>query len=206
MFTVSALATTLFLGGWQAPWPLGGIIDGMFNEGWWPVLWFTGQALALHVRLRLAARLAAAAALRPVHALRLEVPHPGRAARGSSLRRVRPRDAAVRRRRPAQRDRRSSWLAIVAVGLGGRPAARSCDGAASPAGGTGAGGRGASADGTTPTSRSADPFAGGFPVPPMPRPDACARTARARRSAATARPPDAAAGRHAPAGGGPRGG
>jgi len=43
MFTVSALATTLFLGGWQAPWPLGGPIWEGANEGWWPVLWFVGK-------------------------------------------------------------------------------------------------------------------------------------------------------------------
>src|SRR5699024_7719283 len=30
----------LFLGGWRAPWPLSSINDGMFNEGWWPLLWF----------------------------------------------------------------------------------------------------------------------------------------------------------------------
>ncbi|MGL5829541.1 MAG: complex I subunit 1/NuoH family protein, partial [Angustibacter sp.] len=40
MVTVSALATTLFLGGWRAPWPLSAVNDGMFNTGWWPVLWF----------------------------------------------------------------------------------------------------------------------------------------------------------------------
>ncbi|MDW5613975.1 NADH-quinone oxidoreductase subunit NuoH [Mycolicibacterium sp. jd] len=39
MTTVSALATTLFLGGWQAPWPIS-IADGA-NSGWWPLLWFT---------------------------------------------------------------------------------------------------------------------------------------------------------------------
>jgi NADH-quinone oxidoreductase subunit H len=39
MTTVSALATTLFLGGWRAPWPLTLIGPGV-NEGWWPVLWF----------------------------------------------------------------------------------------------------------------------------------------------------------------------
>jgi NADH-quinone oxidoreductase subunit H len=38
MTTVSALATTLFLGGWQAPWPLT-LWDGA-NSGWWPLLWF----------------------------------------------------------------------------------------------------------------------------------------------------------------------
>lgn len=43
MVTVSALATTLFLGGWRAPWPLSAINDGMFNEGFWPILWFTAK-------------------------------------------------------------------------------------------------------------------------------------------------------------------
>ena len=41
MTTVSALATTLFLGGWQAPWPLS-LIPGA-NTGWWPLLWFVGK-------------------------------------------------------------------------------------------------------------------------------------------------------------------
>jgi len=40
MLNVSAVATTLFLGGWRAPWPLSAINDGMLNTGWWPVLWF----------------------------------------------------------------------------------------------------------------------------------------------------------------------
>jgi len=39
MTTVSALATTLFLGGWRAPWPLT-LIGPAVNENWWPVLWF----------------------------------------------------------------------------------------------------------------------------------------------------------------------
>jgi NADH-quinone oxidoreductase subunit H len=41
MTTVSALATTLFLGGWQAPWPLS-LWDGA-NSGWWPLLWFVAK-------------------------------------------------------------------------------------------------------------------------------------------------------------------
>jgi NADH-quinone oxidoreductase subunit H len=40
MFTVAALATTMFLGGWQAPPGIAAINDGMFNEGWWGLLWF----------------------------------------------------------------------------------------------------------------------------------------------------------------------
>jgi NADH-quinone oxidoreductase subunit H len=38
MITVSALATTLFLGGWRAPWPIS-LWSGA-NSGWWPILWF----------------------------------------------------------------------------------------------------------------------------------------------------------------------
>ena len=40
MFTVSALAATMFLGGWQAPPGIAAINDGMFNQGWWGLLWF----------------------------------------------------------------------------------------------------------------------------------------------------------------------
>jgi NADH-quinone oxidoreductase subunit H len=41
MTTVSALATTLFLGGWHAPWPFN-MWDGA-NHGWWPLLWFVAK-------------------------------------------------------------------------------------------------------------------------------------------------------------------
>ncbi len=41
MFTVAALATTMFLGGPQAPPGIAAINDGMFNEGYWGLLWFT---------------------------------------------------------------------------------------------------------------------------------------------------------------------
>ncbi len=44
MVTVSALAATLFLGGWRAPWPLS-IWDGA-NSGWWPLLWFLLKVVA----------------------------------------------------------------------------------------------------------------------------------------------------------------
>ena len=40
MVVVSGLATTLFLGGYMAPWPISLIGDNYFNSGWWPVLWF----------------------------------------------------------------------------------------------------------------------------------------------------------------------
>jgi NADH-quinone oxidoreductase subunit H len=38
MVTVSALAATLFLGGWLAPWPLS-LWEGA-NSGWWPFAWW----------------------------------------------------------------------------------------------------------------------------------------------------------------------
>ncbi|WP_218013615.1 NADH-quinone oxidoreductase subunit NuoH [Georgenia sp. 311] len=43
MLNVSAVAATLFLGGWRAPWPLSAINDGTFNEGWWPLLWMVAK-------------------------------------------------------------------------------------------------------------------------------------------------------------------
>ncbi|MFE9097906.1 NADH-quinone oxidoreductase subunit NuoH [Streptomyces sp. NPDC007264] len=39
MVTVSSVATTLFLGGWRAPWPISTFWEGA-NHGWWPLLWF----------------------------------------------------------------------------------------------------------------------------------------------------------------------
>jgi NADH-quinone oxidoreductase subunit H len=39
MTTVAALAATLFLGGWRAPWPLT-LFGPVVNSGWLPVLWF----------------------------------------------------------------------------------------------------------------------------------------------------------------------
>jgi NADH-quinone oxidoreductase subunit H len=47
MTTVSALATTLFLGGWRAPWPLSLVGNDTLNHGWWPVLWFLVKVFAL---------------------------------------------------------------------------------------------------------------------------------------------------------------
>jgi NADH-quinone oxidoreductase subunit H len=44
MTTVSALAATLFLGGWHAPWPIS-LWDGA-NTGWWPLLWFIAKVWA----------------------------------------------------------------------------------------------------------------------------------------------------------------
>ncbi len=53
MTTVSALATTLFLGGWLAPFPIS-LWEGA-NSGWWPLLWFTAKVwvfLFLFILLR----------------------------------------------------------------------------------------------------------------------------------------------------------
>ncbi|MEI6109437.1 MAG: NADH-quinone oxidoreductase subunit NuoH [Actinomycetes bacterium] len=44
MVTVSAMATTLFLGGWRAPWPIS--LWDQANVGWWPMLWFFGKVFA----------------------------------------------------------------------------------------------------------------------------------------------------------------
>ncbi|MCB1263252.1 MAG: NADH-quinone oxidoreductase subunit NuoH [Mycobacterium sp.] len=41
MATVAALASTLFLGGWRAPWPIS--LIGAANTGWWPLLWFVAK-------------------------------------------------------------------------------------------------------------------------------------------------------------------
>jgi NADH-quinone oxidoreductase subunit H len=43
MVVVSCVATTLFLGGWRAPWPLS--LWAGANSGWWPVLWFLAKTL-----------------------------------------------------------------------------------------------------------------------------------------------------------------
>jgi NADH-quinone oxidoreductase subunit H len=45
MTTVSALAVTLFLGGWRAPWPVS--LWPSANTGWWPVLWFVIKVFIL---------------------------------------------------------------------------------------------------------------------------------------------------------------
>ncbi|RYJ04817.1 MAG: NADH-quinone oxidoreductase subunit NuoH [Actinomycetales bacterium] len=44
MVTVSALATTMFLGGWRAPFGISHVWEGA-NSGYWPVLWFLGKTL-----------------------------------------------------------------------------------------------------------------------------------------------------------------
>jgi NADH-quinone oxidoreductase subunit H len=46
MLNVSAVAVTLFLGGWRAPVP-DGFLDGALNEGWLPILWFLAKLWAV---------------------------------------------------------------------------------------------------------------------------------------------------------------
>ncbi|MEH1056023.1 NADH-quinone oxidoreductase subunit NuoH [Micromonospora sp. CPCC 206171] len=46
MVTMSAVTTTLFLGGWRAPAPITTFWAGA-NSGWWPMLWFFGKVLIL---------------------------------------------------------------------------------------------------------------------------------------------------------------
>ncbi len=46
MVVASAVVTTLFLGGWRAPWPITAFWEGA-NEGWWPLLWFMAKVTAL---------------------------------------------------------------------------------------------------------------------------------------------------------------
>ncbi|MDR1188729.1 MAG: NADH-quinone oxidoreductase subunit NuoH [Bifidobacteriaceae bacterium] len=47
MLNVSAVCTTLFLGGWRAPWPLSSIGDGVLNTGYWTILWFLAKTWLL---------------------------------------------------------------------------------------------------------------------------------------------------------------
>jgi NADH-quinone oxidoreductase subunit H len=44
MATVSAIATTLFLGGWAAPWGIEHVWSGA-NSGYWPLLWFLAKVM-----------------------------------------------------------------------------------------------------------------------------------------------------------------
>jgi NADH-quinone oxidoreductase subunit H len=46
MVTMSAVTTTLFLGGWRAPAPISTIWAGA-NSGWWPMLWFFAKVVLL---------------------------------------------------------------------------------------------------------------------------------------------------------------
>src|SRR3954468_1217753 len=57
MITVSAFATTLFLGGWRAPWPITAVWHGA-NSGWFALIWWLVKLLiALFVFIWLRATL-----------------------------------------------------------------------------------------------------------------------------------------------------
>ncbi len=99
MATVSALATTLFLGGWHAPFWIDHVWAGR-QRGLRAGDLVLRQGADLHLLLHLAARVAAPDALRPVHGARVEVPHPD-LARLDHRGRHDPRDLARGRHRPA---------------------------------------------------------------------------------------------------------
>ncbi len=109
MVTVSALATTLFLGGWRAPFGLSQVSDGVLTRLLAAAVVLRQDAV-LHLHLRLAPRHAPAHALRPVHELRLEGPDPGLA--GLDRRgRVHPQAQERGHARPADT---LIWVAVAA--------------------------------------------------------------------------------------------
>ena len=73
MVTMSALYHDAVPGRLARPSPITHFWQGA-NSGWWPMLWFFVKVFIPAVRLHLVACHAAPAALRPVHAVRLEGP------------------------------------------------------------------------------------------------------------------------------------
>ena len=153
MFTVSALATTMFLGGWQAPPRHRGHQRRHVQPRLVGPALVRRQAVDVHVLLRLAARLAAAGPLRPVHALRLEVPHPGHPALGRRGR-LHPRPPSC----PSSADntRQATVIVVGVIAVLALGVAWVWDGKRAAA--------------MVPQERheEIDPFAGGYPVPPLP--------------------------------------
>ena len=127
MTTVSALATTLFLGGWRAPVAALAVVrrEQRLVAG----ALVPDQGLPPAVRLRLAARHAAPDPLRPAHGARLEDPHPGLDRLAPAGRHRAARCAARhldthRRLRRAPASSSCSLIALVMFWDNGRPAAR----------------------------------------------------------------------------------
>ena len=147
MATVSALATTLFLGGWHAPFGIDHVWPGA-NEGYWPLLWFFGKVLFfifIFIWLR-----GSLPRLRydQFMALRLEAPDPVLAAL-DRRRRHDPGDLARRRHRP-------QYL-LIGLGVAGRAVRRALLRRRTKRGGAG---------GRAPRRPTRSPAA--YPVPPMP--------------------------------------
>ena len=161
MFTVAALATTLFLGGWQRPVALQRSTTGCSTPAGGRSLWFLAKVwmfMFVFVWLR-----GSLPRMRydQFMKLRLEVPHPGQLGLGRRSWRVRPR----RPERLARRHRRlagrpSRHLAVPAGHRGARAGASAGCGTAGP--------RPRTPRRTRTVPEEIDPYAGGYPVPPLP--------------------------------------
>ncbi len=156
MVTVSAVATTLFLGGWRAPWPISTVWEGA-NHGWWPLLWFVVKVQLLLFFFIWLRGTAAPGPLRPVDEARLEGPHPGLAGLADA-----GRDRAGARNE-------NYGFSDIALYIGGGVLVLlllsflvDMD--------RDKGGKGAEqpAERAAEAEAAFDPMAGGFPVPPMP--------------------------------------
>ena len=118
LINVSAIATTLFLGGWRAPWPFS--LFPWANDGYWTMAWFFVKVLLFMFAVRLAPRHPPTDPVRPVHVDRLEGADPGLAGL----------DRAGRRRPGAAQRRR--LLHHRGAALGRHPARGRADRAPSP--------------------------------------------------------------------------
>ena len=113
VITMSAIAATLFLGGPSGP-RLGFLATGNVVNVWlMPVVLVHGQGARAAVRHGVAARVAAAHALRQADGARVEVPHRDRDPLGAGVDRARGRQGPALERRSSSR-RSSAAIAIVA--------------------------------------------------------------------------------------------
>jgi NADH-quinone oxidoreductase subunit H len=162
MFTVAALATTVFLGGWQAPPASPTSTTACSTKAGWGLLWFTGKLWVFMFFFVWLRGTLPRTRYDQFMQLRLEVPHPGHHRVG-------------RRGRLHPGGQRGLARRQHVVSLGG-PSYYSLAGdhrRYSPWGcsrrrGSGTGGsrqgRGREPD----VPDEIDPFAGGYPVPPLP--------------------------------------